>query len=237
MITPLSGVIFDFDGVIADTESLHLRAYQETLSKTLLSLSEEDYYNCYLGYDDVGVFTALANAQGTSIDNEQLRQWIQEKGDRFDTLIGQTPILFPGAATCIKKLAAIAPLGIASGALHKEIETILSRVNLRQYFKTIVAADDVKHSKPEPDVYLRTVELITKKEDRQQDLNFVAIEDSRWGIKAAQSAGLVCVAVTHSYTAKELNQADLVVTDLSEIYPKRLEKLCASIKKTDRTAQ
>ena len=233
----LRGVIFDFDGVIADTEPLHLRAYQDTLADTPVSLAKEAYYSRYLGYDDVGVFTALASDQGFALDRAQLRRWIEEKGTRFDALVGQEPPLFPGAAACIQQLAAVAPLGIASGALHKEIETILSLANLRHYFTAIVAADDVARAKPTPDAYLRAVELIGGVEDRQAARTFVAIEDSRWGVEAAQAAGLVCVAVTHSYPADDLAAAELIVTDLADVRPNRLDRLCASLDESGRTVR
>ena len=69
---PLCGVVFDFDGVIADTEALHLRAYQDTLSDWNLSLSRSDYFASYLGYDDVGVITAVAHAQGRGLEETEL---------------------------------------------------------------------------------------------------------------------------------------------------------------------
>ncbi len=90
----LLGVVFDFDGVIANTEALHLRAYQDVLSGSALSLSEAAYYEHYLGYDDVGVFTHLSQDQGATLDRDDLRRLIDEKGRRFEALVGTTPRCF-----------------------------------------------------------------------------------------------------------------------------------------------
>ena len=226
---PLRGVIFDFDGVIADTERLHLQAYQDVLADTSLSLHHGTYYTRYLGYDDIGVFTTLAKDHGVELKRDQLEQWITRKHERFDELVGKEPTIFPGATTCIEQLASVVPLGIASGALHSEIVTILARADLRHYFKAIVGADDVKRAKPAPDAYLRAVDLISGPENNRSDGLFVAIEDSRWGVESAQAAGLICVAVTHSYPAEELRGADLVVHDLAEVRLDRLEHLLASL--------
>jgi HAD superfamily hydrolase (TIGR01509 family) len=234
---PLRGIIFDFDGVIANTEPLHLKAYQDVLVDTPFSLEKEAYYTRYLGYDDAGVFTALASDHGVALDRDQIQQLIDQKGSRFDALVRQEQVLFPGAANCIERLADVAPLGIASGAFHEEIEAILSRANLRRHFKAIVAADDVAESKPAPDSYLRAIELVGDQQDRSPTPVFVAIEDSGWGITAARAAGLVCVAVTHTYPAEELREAELIVADLTAIRADLLESLCVLPDESGRPVQ
>ena len=85
---PLLGVVFDFDGVIADTEALHLRAYQETLAERGLSLSKTEYFERYLGYDDVGVVTAVGRDHGVIFENSEITQLIETKGHRFESLVG-----------------------------------------------------------------------------------------------------------------------------------------------------
>ncbi len=221
----LSGVVFDFDGVIADTEGLHLRAYQDTLKDTPLSVERDAYYERYLGYDDVGVFSHLARDQGHPLATGELTRLIAEKGRRFDALLDTTQPLFPGAADCVRRLARETPLAIASGALHKEIERILDDAGLRSHFNAIVAADDVARSKPAPDIYQEAVRRLTGGETPTWS-SYVAIEDSQWGLEAARSAGLKSIAITHSYPATALTGADLVVDNLSDIDHDVLEQLC-----------
>lgn len=221
----LRGIVFDFDGVLADTEPLHLRACQEALAGTRLQLRADDYYARYLGYDDAGLFTALAHDQGVPIDAPELRRLVEAKSRRFRARAAGRGVLFPGAADCVERLAAAAPLAVASGALHAEIDLILDAAGLRRCFDAIVAADDVPRSKPAPDPYRRAVELLHGSGPGPDPSAWAAVEDSAWGIESAHAAGLWCVAVTHSYPADVLASADLVLGDLQEVRAALLRRL------------
>ena len=107
--------------------------------------------------------------------------------------------------------AVVFPLGIASGALRHEIETVLRGAGLLHHFNFIVSAGDTKESKPAPDPYLRAAEL-----HGRPPSECVAIEDSRWGIEAANAAGMTCVGITNTYPAPELTAADRVISSLDE---------------------
>jgi beta-phosphoglucomutase-like phosphatase (HAD superfamily) len=215
---PLLGVVFDFDGVIADTERLHLQAYQDILGSQGTTLSGEDYAARYLGFDDVGVFTAAAADRGLTLAPGELDRLIEAKGRRFAELVAAGDTLFSDAPACIERLAENLILGIASGALHQEIEDILNGAGLRRLFSAIVAADDVANAKPAPDGYVRAVELLSAKLGRDPSPSgFVAIEDSRWGIEAAVAAGLPCIGVTTTYDASALPGAAAVVARLADI--------------------
>ena len=217
-IEPLLGVVFDFDGVIADTERLHLRAYQDVLGDRGMTLSQDDYATRYLGFDDVGVFTNVAADLGFPLDRGELDRLIEAKGRRFAALVEAGDVVFPDAPACIERLAADPVLGIASGALHQEIEDILRAAGLRGHFSAIVAADDVERAKPAPDGYMRAVALLSARLGHPPSPSrFVAIEDSRWGIEAAVAAGLPCIGVTTTYAADELPGATAVVSGLADI--------------------
>ncbi len=227
ILRPL-GIIFDFDGVIADTEPLHLRAFQRALSDRGLLLERETYYERYLGFDDTGVFTALAADSGITLEQVDLDELTKSKENHFFELLSADTVLFPTARSCIERLSSDFALGIASGALHHEIDLTLKRAGLQNYFTGIVAADDVERQKPAPDSYVRGVELLLDKLGLQRQLSpsrFVAIEDSKWGIEATIAAGLPCIGVTHTYSANELSGADYVITDLSCIDHEFLEKI------------
>jgi HAD superfamily hydrolase (TIGR01509 family) len=218
----LSGVIFDFDGVLADTEPLHLRAYQDVIGAAGLRLSREAYYSRYLGYDDVGVLRALAEDQVRPLTDEEITELIARKSARYEALVGHTDVLFPGAADLVRRLAAEAPLAIASGALLGEIDIILVRAGLRRLFHAVVAAGDTGRGKPAPDPYLRAVELLGV-----GGPGVVVIEDSRWGIESAHGAGLRCIAVAQTYPAHELEQADLVVQDIAALTLEQIRGVAA----------
>jgi len=223
---PLLGVVFDFDGVIADTEALHLRAYQETLVEHGLSLSETTYLDRYLGYDDIGVVTAVGQDHGIILKDSEITRLIETKGHKFASLVGTNHVLFEGSEKCIQRLASQTILAIASGALHDEIDRILTANSLRQYFEIIVAADDVKRPKPAPDGYLQAVSHLSLNPQRTSPSSYVAIEDSQWGLIAARAAGLKTIGITYTYPASILTDADVVIDSLDEIDWPLLAALC-----------
>ena len=216
----IAAIVFDFDGVLVDSEPLHLRAYQEVLEPLGFSLPREKYYSTYLGYDDAGVFKAVAATRDWRIDDQRLLALIEEKGRVYEELLTAGDIMYPGAAECIARLAARWPLGIASGAARHEIEMMLRGRSLDRYFRFIVAAGETAEGKPAPDPYRKAALL-----HGQAPLECVAIEDSRWGIESAKAAGLHCIAITHTYPVNDLLTADAIVTSLAELTPELIEKL------------
>jgi beta-phosphoglucomutase len=225
----LQAIVFDFDGVIADTEVLHLRAYQQVLAPEGITISNDEYFDKYLGYDDMGVFKAVGKDRGVPMDDGRVKQLITQKSDRYDALSAAGDMVFPGAADFIRTAAAAVPIAIASGALTHEIEEILDRAGLRSLFKVIVGADQTERSKPDPEPYqtaFARLRLLTGR-----DLipwRSVAIEDSRWGLASARAADLRCVAVTNTYKADELRpDAELVVAGLHALTLDALDTLCA----------
>ena len=222
----LQAVFFDFDGVIADSEPLHLRAYQAVLSADGIELPRSDYYARYLGYDDVGLFQALANDRGIELSPGKIDGWVSAKSRIIEEMLSSSSVLFPGAAACVKMFAEHVPVAVASGALEPEIEHVLEHAGLRSCFAAIASASDGVRGKPAPDLYLLAIAKVQDRLARVVDSRAcIAIEDSHWGLEAARGAGLRCVAVTHTYPAAELGKADLIVDTLSDITPSKIEEL------------
>lgn len=217
----ITAIVFDFDGVIADSEILHLRSYQSVLEPLGAELTRDDYFARYLGFDDRGVFTTLSHNHQLGLTAEQIDGLIARKTATFARLEAQAEMLFPGAAQCVARLAAAFPIGIASGALRHEIEAVLDRSGLRRHFAFIVASGDTPASKPSPDPYLRAAEL-----HGRPPAECLAIEDSRWGLESARTAGLACIGITHTYPRTELTAAHHIVDALDEITP----ELCRSLR-------
>jgi len=221
----LQGIIFDFDGVIADSEPLHLRAYQQALVEEGIELSREDYFNRYLGYDDVGMFEALARDRGLGWSARHVTALVARKGEKLQALLKED-VLFPGAAAFVRTAASEVPIAIASGALRHEIVQIVDGAGLASLFATIVASGDTPESKPSPGPYLLAFEQLQRSSARRLDAaKVVAIEDSRWGLESAKGAGLRCVGVTTSYPAAELEAAELVVDGLESLTIEMLDRL------------
>ena len=204
--------MFDFDGVLADSEPLHLRVYQQLLEPQGIHLDQATYSERYLGYDDEGVFQQIAVDYKLLLGDEEIEMLIAEKARRFEALVSGGNVLYPGAAACVRRLGAAWPLGIASGALRAEIELMLRGAGLLEAFRFIVSSGETEHTKPAPDPYLRAAELHTIPAGA-----CVAIEDSHWGLVSARAAGMRTIAITHTYPRASLTEADTVVDSLDEI--------------------
>lgn len=227
-MSALDAIIFDFDGVIANSERLHLLAFQQTLPATGLSLTDEAYFAHYLGFDDHGVFRQLAADHGRPLDADALDALVAAKGQHYERLAAAGEMLFPGAADFIRRAAAAVPISIASGAQTHEIEEVLDKAGLRAHFLAIVGADQTPASKPAPDPYLEAFARLGRITGRTLSPGrTVAIEDSRWGLESARAAGLRTVAVTNTYPAEALaGHAELIVAGLHTLDLAALERLC-----------
>ena len=224
----LRAVVFDFDGVIANSEPLHYQGFRKVLADAGVALSERDYYARFLGFDDVGVFQAVAAEGGRSWNVHRVAKLVQLKAALMERLEQDASILFPGADAAIRRAAALVPLAIASGALGAEIRRVLDREKLTSCFKAIVAAEDTPVSKPAPDPYERAVALLEAALGRPvQPSECIAVEDSPWGLQSARAAGLRTIAVAHTYDPAAL-EADAVISSLDELDDGLLKRLCST---------
>ena len=238
MTAALQAIVFDFDGVIADSEPLHLRAFQQTLAEDGIELSACDYYSRYLGYDDAGLMQVLARDRGMPMSDGRITAFVARKGAKVQAMLHDGHVLFPGVVAFVRGAAAEVPIAIASGALRHEIDEIITAAGLADLFPVIVAAGDTPQGKPSPAPYLLAVERLRRHSGRDLDpQRCVAIEDSRWGIESARGAGLRCVGVTNSYAAAELPGAELVVGGLGDLTLSALHDLCASGTQTPETRE
>jgi beta-phosphoglucomutase len=228
----LYAIVFDFDGVLADSEPLHFDAFRRVLAAHGVTLTREDYDAKYLGFDDAGAFGAILRDRGQSPDAAAIEALVEEKLHVFEDVVGNRNVLFPGASDCVRRLGASLPLAIASGALTQDINLILSGTGLRDAFDVVVGAEHTPRSKPHPDPYALAVRLLQERgrvpSGPAAAAGCVAIEDSRWGIQSAKAAGLRCIAVTTSYGARDLTEADLVVDSLDEVSLPQLAALAAA---------
>jgi beta-phosphoglucomutase len=224
---PLQAIIFDFDGVIANSEPLHLQAFQQALAEEGIELTGREYYLRYLGFDDVGMFQALARDRSMTMSDRQVTALVTRKGEKLQAMLHAGSVLFPGAADFIRRAAQAVPIAIASGALRHEIDEITGAAGLAHLFTVVVASGDTPESKPSPAPYRLAFELLCQLSGRDLSTRrCVAIEDSRWGLESARGAGLRCVGVTNSYPSHELGETELVVSGLDALTLDQLHQLC-----------
>ena len=225
----LCAVIFDFDGVITDSEILHLRAFNEVLARFNLEIDKKDYYTKYLGYTDADCFKQLISDGLLEIDRRQIPELIEQKNHIFEKFARTEGKTIEGVREFLNMLAQNnVPMAICSGALLAEIEMLLEDAGLRHFFVTIVSAEHVKKGKPHPDGFLLTLKKLNKGRDNPIEASqCVIIEDSLWGLQAAKAASMHSVAVTNSYDAEQLHLAEKIVDKLSDLSMEDLQRLCS----------
>jgi beta-phosphoglucomutase-like phosphatase (HAD superfamily) len=220
----LRAVLFDFDGVIVDSEPLHFGALRDALAPEAIFIDEAEYVREYLAYDDRGAIRSALERHGHAWDGERVERIARRKAELFEELLPSVG-WFPGARELVRALASETPLAIASGALRAEIEAILDAGGLRGAFSAIVGAGDVANGKPHPEPYLRAMRALRGVAAGLQPAECVVIEDSMPGIAAARAAGMTVVAVTNSYPAERLTAAQHVVDSLERVSPASLRAL------------
>ena len=207
-------IIFDFDGVILDSENSHFIAFNEGLKNLNINISEDEYYSKYISLDDRGVITNVVNDKNISVTNEEIDMIIKNKNDYFESRLIDNSKLFPGVEELIIQLSKNFVLSIGSGANRSEIIKTLKNNNIYDYFEIIVSANEVNNPKPNPETYNTVLDNINT------DFNIneiIVIEDSPGGIEAAKSAGLKCIAITNTFDNKQLRKADIIVSNYEDI--------------------
>jgi beta-phosphoglucomutase len=218
----IKAILFDFNGVIIDDEPLQLKAYQEVLKGHDISLTEEDYYSS-LGMDDLRFVAAAFARAGKPLPDLVLEDVIQKKSAVHRSLIEYELPLFPGVVTFVKASARAFPLGLVSMARRTEIDYVLERAGLRQSFKVIVSADDVKACKPDPAAYNLAFLAIDQSRRESSGLSIspnecLVIEDAPPGIEAGRKAGMRTLGVTNTVSEDALRKAgaEVVTQSLSD---------------------
>ena len=217
----LRAVIFDFDGVIVDSEPLILKLTREMAAQEGWTVSDEEYYDDYLALDDRGVIAHLYASHGRPLNTARRDELIAWKARSYQEIIRDGLPAMPGAADFVAEVASLYPLAIASGSLRVEIEHLLGKLGLREKFAVLATADDCQRSKPDPEVYLtalfRLRALPNFRDEPLQSAECLAIEDAPLGVVAAQAAGFKCLALTHSRPAGELQHADWVAPEFADL--------------------
>ncbi|MEM7008192.1 MAG: HAD family phosphatase [Thermodesulfobacteriota bacterium] len=222
----LKAIIFDFDGVIADTEPLHLKAFQLTLADNGIDLSHQEYVEDYLAYDDKTFFKELFKNKEIDHDGALIEDYMEQKSQHFESVLRGNIIILEGVPDFIREIKDIYPLSIGSGALRAEIVEILNYAGLMEHFDIIVSADDVENCKPDPEVYNKVLDQLNSAANSEIKAGeCLVIEDSISGIKAAHQAGMKCLAISNSYSEKELSDAELVVSSLSSVSVSKIQEL------------
>jgi beta-phosphoglucomutase family hydrolase len=212
----LEAVIWDLDGVIADTVAYHYQAWRDVFKERGAAYRQADFMP-YFGrrHDDI-IKSVLGD-----LPPEELDAINEEKQKNFRRLVAQDIRAMPGAVALVKSLHEQGiKQAIASSAVPQNIKIILRGLGLVDCFQAIVHGMEVKEGKPSPQIF-----FFAAKKLKVRPGQCVVIEDAIAGVSAAGRAGMKCVAVTNSHPKRALKDADLIVTTLEDIGVNDLQKL------------
>lgn len=224
--------LFDYNGVLVDDEHVHWAAFREVLRPEGIEMSEADYWEKYLGFDDAGAFRAVLTDHGREVDAQLVRELIAKKKPTYLRLAKDGLKPFPGAGALLRRLAASGtPIGIVSGALRDEIVLGLDVLDAKDAVRFIVSAEDTRESKPDPEGYLIGKSQLLASAGVDAAERALVIEDSLSGIESAVAAGLICLSVAHSYGETQLRAAGAidVVTRIADITDTYLAQLATRV--------
>ncbi len=223
----LKALIFDFDGVIVDTEPLHYQAFQKILEPLGFCYSWDDYIEYYMGFDDREAFREVFRRHSKELIETELESLISQKAKIFLDIIQEGIKAYSGAVNLVKELSGNIPLALCSGALVSDIYPILDQLGIADKFDVIVSAEDVSVSKPDPESYrLAQYRLNLKYPDLAiTPENCLAIEDTPAGIESAKAAGISVLAVTNSFKREKLTEANYIIDSLEMITLHKLKEI------------
>lgn len=210
-------LIFDFDGVLVNSEPLHFRAFEEVAITEKIQLTEHEYYSDLIGFDDKGAWKHLFASRNRELDPKTFLRVMTRKTEVMRDLIARRQYkALPGVEECIRGLWRNYPLAICSGALREEIETMLEGISLRDCFGVIVAAEDVTVGKPDPMGYLMATKLIGEKIHRTlSPKDCLIIEDAPKVAASVRQVGFPVLAVTSTHSADKFPDANWIVNSLA----------------------
>lgn len=210
-------VLFDMDGVIVDSEPLHIAAFQASLKRYGRNLSEEQYKQHFAGKTDEAGFRHYFDRTGEAVQ-PHMPVIVGEKSKIYLDLAADKLIPYVGAVELIRALVSRnVPLALVTGSLRAEAEAVLDAFSLTECFAAVVAAENITQSKPSPEGYLQAAQALNV-----EPKDCLVIEDAPSGVRAANAAGMRCLAVTNTHSKQELQEATAVV---SQLHSKSLDAL------------
>lgn len=212
-------VLFDFDGVLVNSEPLHFRAFAEVLAEEGISIDEAEYYREYLGFDDRGSFAKVFASRGRTLDPPTSLRVMTRKGEAMMRQIMNRDFRpLPYVQEFVRGLWRSYPLAICSGALREEIEVMLEGIALRDCFGVITSAEDVTVGKPDPRGYVQTMQRVGEKLGKTlQARDCLVVEDAPPVIRTCRRAGFRVLGVATSHFSDSLKEADWVASNLDPL--------------------
>ena len=222
-------VLFDFDGVLCNSEPLHFFAFQEVLAAEKIELTEAEYYSEMVGFDDRGAFKHLFALKGRELDPRTfLRVMTRKKELMMRQIHSRKYEPLPFVEEFVRGVWRHYPLAVCSGALRDEIESMLDGIALRDCFSFVVAAEDVSVGKPDPQGYLMTMNMVSERiGSGLAPADCLIIEDSAQVARSVRTVGFPVLGVATSHPPEKFADANWVVRSLD---PDEVQKVLPGIR-------
>jgi HAD superfamily hydrolase (TIGR01509 family) len=202
-------ILWDMDGVISDSYSFHFAAWQEAFAKRGITFAEADFTRIFGTRSDF----IIASVVGRKLPEQDVKAIVLEKEEAFRRTARGNVRPFPGVLTLLSTLKGRDfRQGLASSAPRENIDLVLGELNLTGTFDCVVFGQEVSESKPSPQIYLLAAEKL-----QVPPADCMVIEDSPYGVRAAKTAGMKCLAITNTHRPEELSEADRVVESLQDV--------------------
>ena len=209
----ITTIIFDLDGLLADTEGLHFQSYREVLAQHGVDVNLAQYIEHWIRRGQ-GV-TAWAEEHGLTLDVPLIRK---QKFARYQELVQASVQPMPGAVEVLRRLHSAYRLALASASHGNSVLWVLNCLSITHYFDNILSGDDVQRAKPFPDIFLKSAQNLNV--DPSECL---VLEDAERGVRAAHNAEMKCIAIPNQYTREQdFSLATCVVTSLHDVTPELL---------------
>ena len=212
----IKAVIFDLDGLLTDTETLHYQSYLSVFGPLGVTITEYDYADHWIrqgkGIDD---FITLRKLK---LSSDLIRE---QKIAAYLELLKSELKPMPGAVALLDRLRESKRIALASSAYRVSVDNVLSTLQLGDRFEVVVCGDEVTHKKPHPEIFTTTAARLKVPPDQ-----CVVLEDAEKGILAAKAAGMHCIAVPNRFTHEnDFSSASLVVASLDDITLDTIDRL------------
>ena len=192
------------NGVITDDEEIHELATQEIFRSIGIDLTSEIYRELCLGRTDLASFKDLMKHY--DVTDQNMDELIAAKSSKYQELIQGNLRVYPGVISLIKRMHQKYTLALTSSSTFDEVQTVVSQLDIKKFFKIIVTSKDVVHGKPDPEPYFLTAKKLNVKCG-----NCLVLEDSENGVQSAISAGMKCVAIPNTEDRSKLTKADCII--------------------------
>jgi beta-phosphoglucomutase len=208
-----AAIIFDVDGVLVDSSPFHFRKWVDFLNDHNIPFDQDELRHIVLGPANDFIFRRFL---GEQLTREQLSELSEELDANFRREIGPNPPAMPGVRKLIEECHADGvPMAVASAAIANNVDFIVDALQLRPYFREILAVEATANPKPHPEIYLKVAEKLGV-----EPAACAVFEDSYVGIEAAKRAGMKCIAISSTFPAEDLKRdthADMVVPDFEPV--------------------